>query len=217
MRLVREFSLPPGDYDMEAVVGDSRPGVGLVGVAKARLSVPDIRGGSLVATPIVLGEASKTLRADSLPFIFGQTTLTPATDRRFPQSGGVSVAFRLYNWTAAEGEKPDLTVEYLFYEKGLREAGEVARPMIGLLKRLGYAPRTCVWELTLACNMNCRHCGSRAGKARPDELTQPEALRLCQDLADLGVKRLTLGGGEPHAAAGLDHDRRGARRARRDA
>jgi radical SAM protein with 4Fe4S-binding SPASM domain len=69
--------------------------------------------------------------------------------------------------------------------------------MIGLLKRLGYAPRTCVWELTLACNMSCRHCGSRAGKARPDELTQPEALRLCQDLADLGVKRLTLGGGEP--------------------
>jgi len=69
--------------------------------------------------------------------------------------------------------------------------------MIGLLKRLGFVPRTVVWELTLACNMNCRHCGSRAGKPRPDELTQPEALRLCQDLAELGAKRITLGGGEP--------------------
>jgi radical SAM protein with 4Fe4S-binding SPASM domain len=69
--------------------------------------------------------------------------------------------------------------------------------MISLLKRLGYAPRAAVWELTLACNMNCRHCGSRAGQARPDELSQPEALRLCHDLVELGTKRITLGGGEP--------------------
>jgi len=69
--------------------------------------------------------------------------------------------------------------------------------MSGLLKRLGYVPRTVVWEITLACNLNCRHCGSRAGKPRPDELTGPEALTLCKDLADLGTKRLTLSGGEP--------------------
>ena len=38
-------------------------------------------------------------------------------------------------------------------------------PMIELLSRLGYYPRFCVWELTLACNLRCLHCGSFAGDA----------------------------------------------------
>lgn len=69
--------------------------------------------------------------------------------------------------------------------------------MIPLLKRLGYRPYQVVWELTLACDLNCRHCGSRAGKARDDELTTPEALRLCEELVALGTRRVTLAGGEP--------------------
>lgn len=69
--------------------------------------------------------------------------------------------------------------------------------MIKLLRKLGYFPRLCVWELTLACNMNCRHCGSRAGRPRDDELTPEEAQKLCHELAALKCRWLTLGGGEP--------------------
>ena len=120
-RLVREFSLPPGDYDLEAVVGPSRPGGDqIVAVAKSRLTVPDIRGGSLAVTPIVAGEAATTAHQANVPFIFGQTTLTPAVSPRFSQDGSISVAFRVYNWTAKAEEKPDLTVEYLFYEQGTK-------------------------------------------------------------------------------------------------
>ena len=35
-----------------------------------------------------------------------------------------------------------------------------------------------VWELTLRCDQPCTHCGSRAGTARPDELSTPEALAM---------------------------------------
>ena len=69
--------------------------------------------------------------------------------------------------------------------------------MIPLLQRLGYRPYQVVWELTLACDLNCRHCGSRAGKPRPDELSTPEALRLCQELVQLKTRKVTLAGGEP--------------------
>jgi radical SAM protein with 4Fe4S-binding SPASM domain len=69
--------------------------------------------------------------------------------------------------------------------------------MIKLHEKLGYYPRIAVWELTLKCNLNCRHCGSRAGKARDDELTLPEARRLCGELAELGCEHITLSGGEP--------------------
>ena len=31
----------------------------------------------------------------------------------------------------------------------------------------GFVPVHVVWELTLACNLKCSHCGSRAGRAGP--------------------------------------------------
>jgi len=54
-----------------------------------------------------------------------------------------------------------------------------------------------VWELTLRCNLRCSHCGSSAGKARPNELTTEEALQLCEDLAELKTQEVCLMGGEP--------------------
>lgn len=69
--------------------------------------------------------------------------------------------------------------------------------MLKLLQHFGYFPRNVVWELTLACNLRCRHCGSRAGQARDDELPTDRGLQLCHELAELGTRRVTLGGGEP--------------------
>ena len=48
------------------------------------------------------------------------------------------------------------------------------------------------WELTLACNLRCRHCGSSAGKKRPDELTTDEALAICDQLPALLVQEVDL-------------------------
>jgi len=59
-------------------------------------------------------------------------------------------------------------------------------------------PIYCVWELTLACDLACRHCGSRAGKARPDELSTEECLDLVRQLAALGVREVSLIGGEAY-------------------
>lgn len=59
-------------------------------------------------------------------------------------------------------------------------------------------PQYAVWEVTLRCDLACRHCSSRAGRARPDELTTAEALDLVDQLADLGVLEVTLIGGEAY-------------------
>jgi radical SAM protein with 4Fe4S-binding SPASM domain len=58
--------------------------------------------------------------------------------------------------------------------------------------------RYVVWELTLACDLACRHCGSRAGRARRDELTTAEALDLVAQIAALGAVEITLIGGEAY-------------------
>ena len=59
-----------------------------------------------------------------------------------------------------------------------------------------YVPETCVWELTLKCNMRCIHCGSKAGKKRADELSVTECLAVADDLLRLGCKYVTFIGGE---------------------
>jgi nif11-class peptide radical SAM maturase 3 len=53
-----------------------------------------------------------------------------------------------------------------------------------------------VWEITLKCNLACSHCGSRAGQARTQELSTEEALDLVQQMAEVGIKEVTLIGGE---------------------
>lgn len=75
-------------------------------------------------------------------------------------------------------------------------------------------PIYAVWELTLKCDLACRHCGSRAGAARPDELTLAEALDLVRQLAALGLKELTLIGGEVYLYEGWTDVIREARRHR---
>lgn len=57
-------------------------------------------------------------------------------------------------------------------------------------------PSIAVWEITLRCDLGCRHCGSRAGRVRKDELNTAQALELVHQLADLGLKEVTLIGGE---------------------
>jgi MoaA/NifB/PqqE/SkfB family radical SAM enzyme len=64
-------------------------------------------------------------------------------------------------------------------------------------ENLPWRPYYSVWELTMACNMRCLHCGSYAGKPREDELSQERALQLVDELTELGLKRITLSGGEP--------------------
>jgi Y-X(10)_GDL-associated radical SAM protein len=55
-----------------------------------------------------------------------------------------------------------------------------------------------VWEITLACNLKCAHCGSRAGKVRPAELSTAECFDVVDQLARLGTREITIIGGEAY-------------------
>lgn len=55
-----------------------------------------------------------------------------------------------------------------------------------------------VWELTLRCDHACHHCGSRAARARDDELSTGEALEVVAQLAAMGAREITLIGGEAY-------------------
>jgi Y-X(10)_GDL-associated radical SAM protein len=61
-----------------------------------------------------------------------------------------------------------------------------------------YNPVHVVWEITLACDLKCLHCGSRAGHRRPSELSTEECLQVIDALAKLGTREITLIGGEAY-------------------
>ena len=66
-----------------------------------------------------------------------------------------------------------------------------------------FFPAYVVWELTLRCDHACHHCGSRAVKARPDELTTSEALEVVKSLAKMGAREVVLIGGEAYLHDGF--------------
>ncbi len=59
------------------------------------------------------------------------------------------------------------------------------------------APICLTWELTYACNLECVHCLSSSGRRDPRELTTTEAKRVLDELHDLQVFYINIGGGEP--------------------
>lgn len=59
------------------------------------------------------------------------------------------------------------------------------------------APVNVTWEITLKCNLACRHCLSDAGKTMQAELDFNQCRSLIQKLAAMQVFQVNIGGGEP--------------------
>ncbi|HUV38307.1 MAG TPA: radical SAM protein [Planctomycetota bacterium] len=68
----------------------------------------------------------------------------------------------------------------------------------GLVKpQVFSAPLMVVWNFTQACNLKFIHCYQDAHKRLPDELNEPEQVRIVDELADNDVSLLAFSGGEP--------------------
>lgn len=117
---IREFTLAPGSY--ETVVALTRRGSGsswIGTVVRHPLVVPDLWANRLTVGQVVLGDRVAAARSEEKdrPFTFGSTSLIPATVNRFRQADDLHMAFRIYGWKADADAKPDLNVEYVFYQK----------------------------------------------------------------------------------------------------
>ena len=75
------------------------------------------------------------------------------------------------------------------------------RPVGGsLVEQFEYgldAPICLTWELTYACNLACIHCLSSSGRRDPRELTTAQCEALIDELQQMKVFYVNIGGGEP--------------------
>lgn len=59
------------------------------------------------------------------------------------------------------------------------------------------SPFLVVWDITYACNLNCKHCYANAGKTIENELSTVEAKQVIDQLDKASVPIIAFSGGEP--------------------
>jgi hypothetical protein len=130
-RLSRGIWLPPGEYNMFIAMREKGKGAELprTAVIQQELTVPDLSSGLALSSVILVSSlepapaSSKKQNQLDDPYSLGGTRMIPAPSTRLPRAGEMTAVFFIYNPTAATSGKPDLLVEYMFYqragEKGL--------------------------------------------------------------------------------------------------
>ena len=119
-------SLPAGEHDVYVLVRqrgpkeqkkNTPPPPG--GLVKQRVTVPNFWADELMLSSVIL--SNKTEQAAptdaAAPYVFGTTKITPSRDNKFAKTDELSIIFQIYNTATAAGGKPDVTVDYNFYQK----------------------------------------------------------------------------------------------------
>jgi sulfatase maturation enzyme AslB (radical SAM superfamily) len=57
--------------------------------------------------------------------------------------------------------------------------------------------KSAMWSITGRCNYRCKHCYLYAGDAKYGELPTPTMLDIARQIAECGIMRVSLSGGEP--------------------
>jgi hypothetical protein len=122
----RFLVLPAGDYDVYLALKERVTGktVANVGVLQQALTVPNFWGTDLTTSSIFLSNKVEQLATPpneqqmaAHPFTLGQLQITPAFDAMFSKKDSLAVMFVIYNNGVDAIQKPDLAVDYNFYQK----------------------------------------------------------------------------------------------------
>jgi hypothetical protein len=98
------------------------PAPGKVGVLRHEITVPDFGQGDLTTSSVIIARSVEQVAAaptdqESNPYVFGPMRIVPSPDGKFGKSAELSVIFWIYGAQAAASGKPDVTIDYNFYQK----------------------------------------------------------------------------------------------------
>jgi hypothetical protein len=122
----RAFLVPAGDYDAYVVVRErlaDSEAAPKVSVLKQPVTVPDYWNGELTTSSVIVADTIEQLTApqtpeeqEEHPYVIGAMQLTPAADDTFTTDENLSALCLIYN-PAVKDKKPDIQVDYKFYQK----------------------------------------------------------------------------------------------------
>jgi hypothetical protein len=129
-RLSRPFTVPAGTYDVFVLMREQSSGAKnapapKAAVIKQTVTVPDLWTQDLTTSSIIAASHIEPLSAPLSPneqlerpyAALGSMEITPSLDNKFTTKDELSIFFLIYNAKTDAMNKPDVTVEYNFYQK----------------------------------------------------------------------------------------------------
>jgi hypothetical protein len=124
------MSVAPGEYDAYILIKESQATLknkklpAKAGLLKVALKVPDYTKPDLGTSSIILTRMTQQLKATPTeadlvrnPYIFGSIAVMPSLDFKFSKNDELTILFYIYNAGLDQAGKPDMTVDYNFYQK----------------------------------------------------------------------------------------------------
>ena len=136
VRLTRAFAVAPGTYDVYVALRE-RPSSGAavdapvkVALLKQEVVVPNYHTDELQTSSVLIADKIEPLTAPlapeamkERPYVLGDSEITPAADLNFKKSEELQLVFQIYGAKlGADTKKPDVSVDYVFFQK--EAAGE---------------------------------------------------------------------------------------------
>ena len=131
MRISRSFTVPAGAYDIFIVAKEPTPDKApknapppKMSMLKQSVTVPDFWNGDLATSSVIIAQRIDPLatpltpqqQADR-PYALGQMEIVPTFDTKFTKKSELSTFMLIYNPKVDAQNKPDVSVEYNFYQK----------------------------------------------------------------------------------------------------
>jgi hypothetical protein len=131
MRISRSFTVPAGAYDIFIVAKEPTPEKApknapppKLSILKQSVTVPDFWNGDLATSSVIIAQRIDPLatpltpqqQADR-PYALGQMEILPTFDTKFTKKSELSTFMLIYNPKVDAQNKPDVSVEYNFYQK----------------------------------------------------------------------------------------------------
>ena len=130
--LSRAFAVLPGEYDVYVTLKERLPidaknrekTPTKTGVLKQSLTVPNLWIDDLATSTVIVADRVDPLdqpltRQQQIeqPYTFGLTKITPSLNNTFSKKSELSIVFLIYNTAQGADKKPDVAVDYSFFQK----------------------------------------------------------------------------------------------------
>jgi hypothetical protein len=131
MRIARSFTVPAGAYDVYVVAKEPTPEKPpknapppKMSALKQSVTVPDFWNSELSTSSVIVAQRIDPLPAPltpqqqaDRPYALGTMEIAPVYDMKFSKKSELSTFMLIYNPKTDGANKPDVTVEYNFYQK----------------------------------------------------------------------------------------------------
>jgi len=131
LRISRSFTVPAGLYEVYLVAKEPTPEKApknapapKVSLVKQTVTVPDFWNGDLATSSVIVAQRIDPLPAPltpqqqaDRPYALGSMEIVPTFETKFTKKAELSTFMLIYNPKVDASNKPDVSVEYNFYQK----------------------------------------------------------------------------------------------------